>query len=428
MIQQNTPGWSCKPIGISDIAVYIANRGLPVDDLITGRSRDDADLRQRLHKSNQISGQKYVRFPHPWEDAVTMAAEASRLVLVRNEDRSHGPIRLLSVGTETSVDHAKPVAAYVQGLLKADGMDLGTSLTTLQLQHACAGSTMGLLHSAGFLNMGGRAGERALVVSTDISRYSTASSAELTQGAGAVAVLVEQDPQLLEIDVTTVGQFSTDVDDFFRPLGQSAAQVRGGHSIKCYRKAFAAAFADHCERRQEDEKTVIRNTDFFVLHTPFRNMPEMAFEWFLNKHGLGGNGDGLFSRTSGSCLEEATEEVAFSGNLYNGSLYFVLAHLLQNLYRTLGAAMTGKRIILGSYGSGATMIVLSATIAKNAVDVVRQWALPNQISNITCEAYETFQHWADTYDTDQIAGTPAQPNQFYVKGIREDGYRLYGIS
>jgi hydroxymethylglutaryl-CoA synthase len=428
MILQNTPERPCNPIGISDIGVYLADQGLSVHDLIEGRSRGDATLRQRLHKSNEISGQQYVRFPHPWEDAVTMGTEASRLILNRNKARGQGPIRLLSVGTETSVDHAKPVAAYVQGLLKAGGMDLGTSLTTLQLQHACAGSTMGLLHSAGFLSMGARPGEQALVVSTDISRYVTASSAELTQGAGAVSVLVEHNPRLLEIDLTTVGQYSTDADDFFRPLGQSAAQVRGGHSIKCYRKAFASAFKDHCERRGEPEKDVIQNTDFFVLHTPFRNMPEMAFEWFLHKHGLGGNGDGLFTRTEGACLREATDEVAFSGNLYNGSLYFVLAHLLQNLCQKLGHAMVGKRIILGSYGSGATMIVLSTTIAEDAVDVVKQWALPNRVSAMTRENYETFDQWANTYDADQGQGAPTEPDQFYLKEIREDGYRLYGVS
>jgi hydroxymethylglutaryl-CoA synthase len=296
------------------------------------------------------------------------------------------------------------------------------------LQHACAASTMGLLHSAGFLSMGGRPGERALVLSTDISRYRTASSAELTQGAGAISVLVEHNPKLLTIDSATVGQYSTDADDFFRPLGQSAAQVRGGHSIKCYRKAFAAAFRDHCQRRQESERDVIRSTDFFVLHTPFRNMPEMAFEWFLHKHNLGGNGDGLFARTQGACLRDATNEVAFSGNLYNGSLYFVLAHLLQNLFHKLGSRMTGKRIVLGSYGSGATMIVLSATIAENAVDVVKRWALPSRASAMTQENFETFQQWASTYDKDQCQGMPAAPNQFYLKEIREDGYRLYDVS
>lgn len=431
MIQYDCPGGSDKPMGISDMGVYLAGRGLPVNDLIEGRSRGDTDLREHLYKANRISGQEYVRFPQPWEDAVTMAAEATRLLLQRNELRAQGPVRLLSVGTETSVDHAKPVAAYVQGLLKAGGQDLGTSLSTLQLQHACAGSTMGLLHAAGFLSAVARPGERALVLSTDISRYHAASSAELTQGAGAVALLVESQPRLLEIDLTTVGLYSTDADDFFRPLGQSAAQVRGGYSIKCYRKALAAAFGDHCAQRGESERDVIRDTDFFVLHTPFRNMPEMAFEWFLHKHGLGGNGDGLFTSSPlGACLKEATNEIAFTGNLYNGSLYFVLAHLLQNLRQTLGQDMVGKRIILGSYGSGATMIVLRATVASDAFAVVSQWDLPKRNAAITPEGYETFRHWAQTYDANNTheLGVPDQPSRFYLQEIRSDGYRLYGVS
>ena len=430
MIQYDCPDGSGKSIGISDMGVYLPNQGLLVQDLIEGRSRDDTALREHLYKANRISGQQYVRFPQPWEDAVTMAAEATRLVLNRNELRAQGPVRLLSVGTETSVDHAKPVAAYVQGLLKTGGQDLGTGLSTLQLQHACAGSTMGLLHAAGFLSTGARLGERALVLSTDISRYHAASSAELTQGAGAVALLVEAHPRLLEIDLATVGLYSTDADDFFRPLGQSAAQVRGGHSIKCYRKAFAAAFKDHCTQRGESERDVIRGTDFFVLHTPFRNMPEMAFEWFLRRHGLGGNGDGLFTSPLGTCLRDATDEIAFTGNLYNGSLYVVLAHLLQNLRQTLGQDMVGKRIILGSYGSGATMIVLRATVASDAVDVVSRWDLPKRNAAMTPASYETFRQWAQTYDTDHARehGVPDQPSRFYLQEIRSDGYRLYAIS
>ncbi|MFC1760816.1 hydroxymethylglutaryl-CoA synthase family protein [Planctomycetota bacterium] len=428
MIQSHTHTGKTSPIGISDIGVYLTNRGVPVDALIAGRSGADSDLRARLHKANKIAGQKFVRFPHTWEDSVTLAAESARQVLQRIT--RPGIMRLLAVGTETPVDHAKPVAAYVQGLLKADGLDLGNSLSTLQLQHACAGSTMGLLHTAGLLNASGRHEERGLVLSTDISRYSTGSSGELTQGAGAVAVLVEHDPSLLAIDLATVGQFSADADDFFRPLGESAARVRGGHSIKCYRKALAAAFKDHCRQRDQAEHDVIKDTDFFVLHTPFRNMPDMAFEWFLHKHGLGCNGDGLYSKPHGACLRDATDQVAFTGNLYNGAIYFVLAHLLQNLYRNLGNDIVGKRIVLGSYGSGSTMVVLNTTVTAGAPEVIQRWNLATRDSAMSLEDYESFERWADLYDTDPYVsnGSPAQPGQFYLKEIRSDGYRVYDIS
>ena len=417
-------------IGISDIGVFLTDRGLTVDALIAGRSGPDATLSGRLHKANGIAGQKYVRFPHSWEDPVTLAAESARKVLNRLQRGSEAVMRLLAVGTETPVDHAKPVAAYVQGLLKSAGFELGSSLTTLQLQHACAGGTMGLLYTAGLLFAGSLPGERGLVVNTDISRYLSASSAELTQGAGAVTLLVEHDPQLLEIDMQTVGQYSNDVDDFFRPLGEPAARVRGGHSIKCYRKAFDAAFTDHCQRRGASPADVINATDFFVLHTPFRNMPCMAFDWFLGQHDIDSNGDGLFARPQGACLRAATDEVSFSGNLYNGSLYFVLAHLLKNLHAELGDAVVGKKLILGSYGSGSTMIVLSATVAPGAPAVIHPWDLANRDSDIRQSDYEAFRHWADDYDADHPPSKtpPAQAGRFYLKEIRSDGYRLYDVS
>ncbi len=389
MIQQTVPGGSLGPVGISDIGVFVAGRGVQVSDVIEGRSLNDPALRARLDRANGIAGQRIVRFPEVWEDSVTLAAEAARQVLQR-EGGLDGLYRLLAVGTETSVDHAKPVAAYVQGLLKAAGLDLGTSLSTLQLQHACAGSTMGLLHTAGFLGLTGRPGERGLVLSTDIARYSSASSGELTQGAGATAVVVEHDAKLLTLDVCSIGQYSMDADDFFRPLGQSAAQVRGGHSIKCYRQALAGALQDHSRRKGQDVVDVIKSTDFFVLHTPFRNMPAMAFEWLLGQHGLDGNGDGLFTRTHGDCLQRATDEIAYVGNLYNGSVYFVLAHLLNNLYQELGRDIVGQRLILGSYGSGSTMLVLSATVAPGAPEVIARWNLPSQTESMTAADFNAF--------------------------------------
>jgi len=430
MIQENTHPRKVRQIGISDIGVHLADRGLPVEDVISGRSGSDGVLRERLDKANSVAGQLYLRFPQAWEDAVTLGAEATRKVLKRSKvDCEHG-LRMLAVGTETSVDHAKPIAAYIQGLLKTAGFDLGTSLSTLQLQHACAASTMGLLHTAGLLQASPRLGQRGLVLSTDISRYASASSAELTQGAGAVAVLVEHDPQLLEIDISTVGQYSTDADDFFRPLGQSTAQVRGTYSIKCYRKALMGAFKDHCEQRGEDEREVLKDTDFFVLHTPFRNMPELAFDWLIHRHGMGENGDGLFTRATGECLKNATDEIAYAGNLYNGSIYYVLAHLLQNLYTTLGDDMVGKKIVLGSYGSGATMLVLQTVVTPGAPGVIRNWDLPHRETEIANVDFETFRRWAEDYDASAFDshGSPEQADRFYLKEIRSDGYRVYGIS
>ena len=43
---------------------------------------------------------------------------------------------MLSVGTETGVDHSKPVASYVQGLV-----GLPRHMRVFDIQHACYGGT-----------------------------------------------------------------------------------------------------------------------------------------------------------------------------------------------------------------------------------------------------------------------------------------------
>ena len=78
MIQPDSFKRDTPPIGISDIGVHIADRGLPVDEIIAGRSADNVELRERLDKANTVAGQRYVRFPEDWEDAVTLGAEAAR--------------------------------------------------------------------------------------------------------------------------------------------------------------------------------------------------------------------------------------------------------------------------------------------------------------------------------------------------------------
>ena len=55
----------------------------------------------------------------------------------------------------------------------------------------------------------------AIVVSADIAEYELGSSGEPTQGAGAVAMLVGQQPTLLEIDPRFSGSASVDRETDF---------------------------------------------------------------------------------------------------------------------------------------------------------------------------------------------------------------------
>ena len=146
-------------------------------------------------------------------------------------------IGLCVVGTETAVDHSKPVAAYLHRLL-----GLPQQCRVFEAKHACFGGTAGLLAALDWIAAGSARGRKALIVCTDIARYGLQTPGEPTQGAGAVAILVSENPRLLALEVGVTGSYAQDVNDFWRPLYSKEAVVDGHHSVQCYLDALAGAY------------------------------------------------------------------------------------------------------------------------------------------------------------------------------------------
>jgi hydroxymethylglutaryl-CoA synthase len=380
-----------------------------------------------MERALQVTGQTAIRFPEPWEDTATMAAQAAFELVQRNPTLDVSAIRHLSVGTETSVDHSKPVSAYVQGMLQKAGVRLPESLSSFQVQHACAGGTMALLSVASMLQTSGRPGESGIVMASDVARYDTESTAEITQGAGAVAMLVESSPRLVELDLGTVGYFSKDVDDFFRPLGSKTAKVKGRYSMECYLESLEGAFLDHCRRVDQSPQTVLTGSDLIMLHTPFRNMPESAMQYLLERHlGYTNGHSESFLTDRGFYL--GVDPVAQIGNTYAGSLYIALAFLLYYRYRELGDGIVGKRVLLASYGSGNTMVIQAGRVMPQAPEVLAAWDLDRKLAQHRQASIEDYLLWTEGPHSpaeypDQGRSVPG--GSFYLSEVREDGYREY---
>jgi hydroxymethylglutaryl-CoA synthase len=416
-----------RKIGIDDIGIYIPAPALPIETLIEKRVHSNPRLDRHLERAQRVTGQKVIRFPDVWEDTATLAAmSVAALVKTGLDPRS---VRHLAVGTETGIDHSKPVSAYVQGMLQAAGVPLPRSLSSFQVQHACAGGTMALLGVAGMLATAGRPGDTGIVISSDIARYETESTAEITQGAGAVAMSVAEQPRLLALDLASVGYFSSDVDDFFRPLGSATARVNGSFSMRCYWESLEAAFRDHCMRAGESPEAVLRETDYIVLHTPFRNMPESALEKLTEKI-LGYDAEQTRGFMAEKSFAAGIDPLALIGNLYTGSLPAALAFLLEDRWRALGEGIVGKRILLASYGSGNTMIVLRATVAADAPAVIARWNLARLFAAARPATFEEYEAWTagpvqPELHARLIENASIPRGAFALSGIRKDGYREY---
>ena len=124
--------------------------------------------------------------------------------------------------------------------------------------------------------LGRQTGRKALVVATDIARYDVGSSAEFTQGAGAAAVVVSEEPRLLRLGPTT-GLYARNVYDFWRPLDRREALVDGKFSLDCYLDALRGAVADYRSALNgHGSASLLERFAAFLYHTPFPKMAHKA--------------------------------------------------------------------------------------------------------------------------------------------------------
>jgi len=308
----------------------------------------------------------------PGEDTVALAAQAARRALAASGVPA-SKLGMLVVGTETGVDHSKPVASFVHGLL-----GLPPAMRVYDTQHACYGGTAGLMAAVDWIASGAADGRAALVVCSDIARYGVGTAGEPTQGAGAVAMLVTTDPAIFELDVGISGTASSHVHDFWRPLGLREAQVDGHYSVQCYLDAVSAAYRGW--RTRAIQREVIRGDGMaserlarICYHVPFCKMARKAHLQVrrCDLEDAGAPWDASAEETRGVAsfreqVEPSLGLCARIGNIYTGSLYLGLAGLLD----AQASALAGERIGLFSYGSGCTSEFFSGVIGRRAADQV----------------------------------------------------------
>ena len=414
---------NANKVGLGDLRFYVPRNEIRLADLVARRIAEKPELKRHLDRAIQTTGQRAIRFPAPSEDTATMAAEAARELLAANPAGKTAGLRWIVTGTETGVDHSKPVSAYVQGMLTKAGIELPSNLATFQVQHACAGGSLGMIGVAGMLAISRVTTDTGLVLASDISRYSLSTTAEITQGAGAVAALLERDPRLLEFDPAAAGYASHDVDDFFRPLDSITAKVKGGYSMECYLQSFFEAWDDHVARLGVDKVEWLRGLDAVVLHTPFRNMPEIAMKRLLARD-LGMDEAGADAWLAGHSFFDSVDIIADIGNSYSASIFIFLASTLRALRKRFGDEVVGKNILFASYGSGNVMTVFTATVAGGAGALIDGWNIEGVMGGALPATMEDYDKW--TSGKDQIAAESAGPRRFGLRSIRADGYREYG--
>jgi hydroxymethylglutaryl-CoA synthase len=354
-------------------------------------------------------GTTRISIPPVDEDTVTLAVRAARSALEASGTSIH-EIGLCIVGTETAVDHSKPVTAFVHGLL-----GLPSSCRIYETKHACYGGTAGLQTALDWIRAGSARGKKALIICSDIARYGLGTPGEPTQGAGAVALIVGEDPRLLAFETGQVGTFARDVFDFWRPLYSKDAVVDGHYSVTCYLEALEGAYRAYIEK-QTGERTPGPFTDRFgaiAYHVPYGKMAIKA-----HKHVRALEGDKEPAKSFERQVAPGLVLPRLVGNIYTGSLYLSLASALSES----PADLAGERVALFSYGSGSCAEFFSGTVQPGAQELARAsgWrALIDAQRVIDVAEYESIMDARELIDTKP--STDSDPTAGHVRflGVRE---------
>lgn len=307
-------------IGIDRMAFATTNDYLDLVELAKERGVDP-------NKFTIGIGQDLQAVVPPTQDIVTLGATAAKKLLTPELEKN---ISTVIVATESGIDNSKASAIYIKHLL-----GLSDFTRTVEMKEACYSATAAIQFAKGVVALNPQ--ETVLVIAADIARYGLNTPGEVTQGAGAVAMLISRNPHILTLEDTTVA-YSKDIMDFWRPLYATEALVDGKYSTNVYIEFFLQTFT----RYQQLTGRELADFAALTFHMPFTKMGKKGLEGLLKDRN-----DEVAQRLR----TQLTVSQLFSrqvGNLYTGSLYLSLMSLLQN-----SDLRAGSRIGLFSYGSGA---------------------------------------------------------------------------
>ena len=233
------------------------------------------------------------RVPARHENVYTMAANAVlRLMLQYDVDPER--VGLLALGTESSTDNAAG-AVIVKGMVDRGLALLGKPPLSRrcevpELKHACLGGVYAMKAALRYLSCDGK-GRVAITVAADIAEYERGSSGEQTQGAGAVATLLEEEPTLFEVKLDHAGSASDYRGfDFRKPFSRHfdpayASQTRrrhdfpifnGRYSTFCYLDAVARAVEAMMDRAPGGRADYLESLAAILFHRPYEHLPFQA--------------------------------------------------------------------------------------------------------------------------------------------------------
>ena len=430
--------------GIDDISIYIPRLYLDAGDFAKARGLDPVKLERGL-------GIGKMAIVDTNQDPACLAANACLKVMQKNK-LTPDKIGRLYVATESSFDESKAMNSYVIGMLEqVYGKDTFGHCGGIECKFACVSGSYALYDNTNWIRAGESDDKYAMVVVSDIAKYDLGSSGEVTQGAGAVAMLLNNRPRLLSFDPKVTSTSIKNEYDFYRPFGKETPIVHGQYSNLLYLIQVKNALIDYKKKvketgliKLEDGETILDHVDYLNMHLPYSNMGKKALaylvrhEWrdlprwkkIVEEIGM----EEPIPKDPRGTIESVLEDAEFMakdhqftklftntekyvelyesklassliaskmiGNLYTASLYLGFRSSLEFEYQK-GVDLNGKRVGFCSYGSGASAMIFSGVIQPEYEQIVKDMNLEEELgprTKLSLDEYEELHENKRTYE------------------------------
>ena len=315
--------------GVSAMSLYVPPFRVDLRDWCSWTDNSWEKISAVVGRSFRVCGRH--------ENVYTMAANAV-LRLIRQNAIDPTRIGFLGLGTESSTDNAAG-AVIVRGMVDRALDSLGLPrlsryLEVPEFKHACLGGVYALKSALRYATSDGK-DQLAIVVSADVAEYERGSTGEQTQGAGAVAMLVERSPKLFGVDLAHAGSASDyRGPDFRKPFARHFTEgyapntqrlsdfpvFSGKYSTFSYLDETVHAVERMLSRLDVSAGSYYESVRGLFFHRPYHLMPVQAMS-FLYVRGLA-RGDHHHDELKALCAEAGTsfeavlKETASTPDLY----------------------------------------------------------------------------------------------------------------
>jgi polyketide biosynthesis 3-hydroxy-3-methylglutaryl-CoA synthase-like enzyme PksG len=366
------------PVGIEAMNVFGGIAYLDVESLAKHRKLDIQRFENLMMKEKTVA--------LPYEDPVSFGVNAAKPIIDSLSDEEKNRIELLITGSESGIDFGKSMSTYIH-----DYLGLNRNCRLFELKNACYSGTAGFQMGINFILSQTSPGAKALVITSDISRFMINegeeaaakdwSFAEPSAGAGAIAMLIGESPCLFQADVGACGYYGYEVMDTCRPAPDSEAGD-ADLSLMSYLDCCEQSFMEYCNRVSNvDYRTTF---DYLTFHTPFGGMVKGAHRNMMRKilKADASETETDFNRRVLPGLNYCQRV----GNIMGGTVFLSLASTIDN-----GVFDMAKRIGCFSYGSGCCSEFYSGIVVPGGQQILKDLEINKQLNKryqLSMDEYE----------------------------------------